>query len=56
VFIVQPDIHFPDLFFSNSFCCEWRPSVTKFGADCTCNHTSWPLFRFQSHNDAWGLW
>ena len=36
-FFSQSNFYFADLFFSNSFCCEWRPCGIKFGAGCTCH-------------------
>jgi len=40
LFIFQSKSHFKDLLFSYCSCCEWRPCVTKFWADCTCGHIS----------------
>jgi len=55
-FFFQSKFHFLDFLSSNSSCCEWRPCVTKFGADCTCGHISLDTVRFQSHNDVWISW
>jgi hypothetical protein len=35
-FIFNRKFHLPDLFFTNSFCCNLRPCAMKFGAGCTC--------------------
>jgi hypothetical protein len=40
LFVFYSKFHCKDLFVSNSFCCEWRPSAIKFGANCTCHHIS----------------
>ena len=40
LFIFQSEFHFLEFFFSNSWCCEWRPSTTKSGAYCIFHRIS----------------
>jgi len=55
VVIVQPIFIFKIYSFQIAPVVSEDLVLQKFGADCIGHHTSWLLFRFQSHYDVWVL-